>query len=930
MSARFLLRKMSVMVLIFLVLFPAYAQVIPKGIKKISSVEGITEYHLDNGLRVLLFPDPSKPTATVNITYLVGSRHEGYGETGMAHLLEHLVFKGTPRHPNIPQELSAHGARPNGTTWYDRTNYYETFSATEENLKWALDLEADRMVNSFIAKKDLDSEFSVVRNEFESGENDPFGVLMERVINMAYLWHNYGKSTIGNRSDIERVPIANLQAFYKKYYQPDNAVLTVAGKIDEGKTLQLISQYFGKIPKPVRKLPMTHTVEPTQDGERIVEVRRAGDVQLLMAAYHVAPGSHADYPAIEVLTELLTSEPTGRLYKNMVESKMASSQFGYAFQLFDPGFVLFGAEVLKEKSLEGAKATFLATLDSAARLKPSAEEVERAKTTILKDWDLQFRNSERIGLKISEYIAIGDWRMAFLFRDQLRKVTAEDVYKVANLYLKPSNRTSGMFIPEASPARTEIPEAPDVAALVKDYKGDAQVAQGEAFDPSPSNIDKRTTRVESPGTIEMALLPKTTRGNVVSARLTLRFGDEKSLLNWGAIPGLTGSLLDKGTKTKSRQQIKDAFDKLSARVSIFGGANQAGANIETTRENLPAVIKLVAEIFKDPLLDANEFDKLVQEEIAGIEAQRSEPQSIAFIEFQRRISPFSKGDVRYVDSFDEGMADLKAATVERVRQFYKDFYGASDASVSVVGDFDKEAVQKLITQEFGGWKSPKPFKRLESPFVEAKPENKSIEAPDKANAMFVAGFPIPLKDSDPEYPALVMGNYILGGGFLNSRLATRIRQKEGLSYGVASQLSASSLDKNGTFFSYAIYAPQNAEKLEIAFKEEIARILKDGVTEDELKAAKSGYLQSRQVSRAQDASLAGSLNTNLYLNRTLAWDADFEKKVESLTAAQIKTALNQYISYDKFVIVKAGDFEKAKNSPPSAGSPASAGGSPKP
>ena len=226
-----------------------------------------------------MYPDQSKQTITTNITYKVGSRHEGYGETGMAHLLEHLVFKGTPNHPDIPKELSSHGARPNGTTWYDRTNYFETFNATEENLRWSLDLESDRMINSFIAKKDLESEMTVVRNEFESGENDPSGGLMERVMSTAYLWHNYGQSTIGARSDIENVPIENLQAFYRKYYQPDNAVLMVAGKINEEKTIALVNQYFGKIPRPLRKLTPTYTSEPIQDGERLVTLRRVGDIQ---------------------------------------------------------------------------------------------------------------------------------------------------------------------------------------------------------------------------------------------------------------------------------------------------------------------------------------------------------------------------------------------------------------------------------------------------------------------------------------------------------------------------------------------------------------------------------------------------------------------------------------------------------------------------
>ncbi|NJK84268.1 MAG: insulinase family protein, partial [Saprospiraceae bacterium] len=284
-----------------------------------TTVEGITEYQLNNGLRVLLFPDQSKPTITVNITYLVGSRHEGYGETGMAHLLEHLVFKGTPKHKDIFKEFKEKGASWNGTTWYDRTNYFETFPASDENLAWALDLESDRMINSFIAKEDLDSEMSVVRNEFESGENDPTGVLLERVLSTAYLWHNYGKSTIGSRADLENVPIERLQAFYRKYYQPDNAVLLVAGKIDEAKTLQLVDQYFSPIPKPDRELYTTYTREPVQDGERFAELRRVGDVQVASCAYHIAPGSHPDYPAIDVLVELMTSEPSGRLYKALVE-----------------------------------------------------------------------------------------------------------------------------------------------------------------------------------------------------------------------------------------------------------------------------------------------------------------------------------------------------------------------------------------------------------------------------------------------------------------------------------------------------------------------------------------------------------------------------------------------------------------------------------
>jgi zinc protease len=309
-------RRLTMVTFLSLLVFtPAAAQ----EVTRITEVEGITEYSLDNGLRFLLFPDATKPTVTVNLTYFVGSRHEGYGETGMAHLLEHLVFKGTPDHPNIMEELTAHGARPNGTTSFDRTNYFETFPSTDENLEWALDLEADRMVNSFISRDDLDSEMTVVRNEIEQRENSPFGVLVSRALATAYMWHNYGKDIGGARSDIEGVPIDRLQGFYRKYYQPDNALLIVTGKFETDRALELISEKFGRLPRPDRSgediLWETYTREPVQDGERTVTLRRVGDVQIVLMSYHVPPGSHPDYAAVDVLSQVLGDQPSGRLFE---------------------------------------------------------------------------------------------------------------------------------------------------------------------------------------------------------------------------------------------------------------------------------------------------------------------------------------------------------------------------------------------------------------------------------------------------------------------------------------------------------------------------------------------------------------------------------------------------------------------------------------
>jgi zinc protease len=876
--------------------------------QKITSVEGITEYRLANGLTVLLFPDGSKPTITVNITYLVGSRHEGYGESGMAHLLEHMVFKGTPRHPNIPQELTARGARPNGTTWYDRTNYFETFAATDDNLRWALDLEADRMINSFIKEEDLKSEFSVVRNEFESGENNPSRVLLQRVMSTAYLWHNYGKSTIGSREDIERVPVANLRAFYRNYYQPDNAVLTVTGKIDEAKTLAWVNEFFGPIPRPQRILQPTYTAEPTQDGERHAVLRRVGDLQVTAAGYHIPAGAHPDFVAVEVLAEVLTNEPSGRLYKALVETGKASSVGGFAFELKDPGYMYFSAEVLKDKPVADATQTMLGLLDTLASNPVTADEVTRARNTLLKDFELTYNNSERVGLGLSEYVSKGDWRLWFLSRDRLEKVTAADVNRVAMAYLKPSNRTTGLFVPDAAPVRATIPAADEPSVMLAGYTGRAMLKQAEAFDPSPANIDARTRSDTLPGGAKYSFLAKSTRGGAVTANIVLRLGDRNSLAGRSTVTELTAAMLRRGTANRSLQQINDELDKLKSTVSIGGGGQTVNVSVVSTRDNLAPTLDIVTDLLRNPVFPEAEFVKLRDETLAGLDQQRSEPQAIAARESARITSPWPADDFRRVRSFEEEAVAIRDTSVADLRRFHADFYGASDATAAVVGDFDETTTRAALGAMLAGWSAKQVYERAPGNSFDIPGSSRQVITPDKTNAVMIARLNLPLRDDDPDFAALTLANYMLGGGFLNSRLATRIRQKEGISYGVSSFLQASSLDKDGAFGTFAIYNPQNSARLIAAYREELAKMLDEGFTEAELKDARSGWLQGRSVSRSQDRELVSRLQSYRFLDRTLAWDAALEARVATLTVADVNAAVKRWIRPQDLTIVEAGDF----------------------
>ena len=891
---------------------PAARAAPPAAPQKIASVEGITEYRLANGLTVLLFPDASKPTITVNVTYLVGSRHEGYGESGMAHLLEHMVFKGTPRHPNIPQELTARGARPNGTTWYDRTNYFETFAATDDNLRWALDLEADRMINSFIKEEDLRSEFSVVRNEFESGENNPSRVLLQRVMSTAYLWHNYGKSTIGSREDIERVPIENLRAFYRKYYQPDNAVVTVAGRIDEAKTLAWVNEFFGVIPRPQRKLQPTYTVEPVQDGERHVVLRRVGDVQVTSAGYHIPAGAHPDFAALSVLAEVLTNEPSGRLYKALVEAGKATSVGGFAFELKDPGYLYLSAEVLKDKPVQDATKTMLDLLDGLASQPITEAEVQRAKNTLLKGFELAYNNSERVGLGLSEYIAKGDWRLWFLSRDRTEKVTAADVNRVAQAYLKPSNRTTGLFVPEAQPVRAVIPPTPDPATQLAGYTGRAALKQAEAFDPSPANIDARTRNGTLPGGAKYSLLAKSTRGGAVTANITLRVGSRASLSGKTTVADLTASMLRRGTANRTLQQINDELDRLKSTVSIGGGGQTVNISVVSTRDNLAPTLDIVGDILRNPVFPDAEFTKLRDETLAALDQQRSEPQAVAARESSRIASPWPTDDFRRIRTFEEEATAIRATTVQDLQRFHAEFYGASHATAAVVGDLEEETARAALGAMLAGWTAKRPYERAPGNAFKVPGGERQITTPDKANAVMIARLNLPLRDDDPDFAPLTLANYMLGGGFLNSRLATRIRQKEGISYGVSSFLQASPLDQDGAFGTFAIYNPQNSARLRAAYRDELDKMLREGFTEAEFTDARNGWLQSRSVSRSQDRELVGRLQSNLFLGRTLAWDAALEEKVARLSVADVNAAVKRWIKPEDITLIEAGDFRATK------------------
>lgn len=871
---------------------------------KVATVEGISEYKLPNGLSVILFPDQSKPTATVNMTYKVGSRNESYGETGMAHLLEHLMFKGSKNYPHPTQEFTKRGFRMNGSTWIDRTNYHVSFTANDDNMDWALRWSADAMVNSFISRKDLDSEMTVVRNEYEMGENSPVSVVLKRMQCLLFDWHNYGKPTIGARSDIENVKIENLQGFYRRYYQPDNAVLTVSGKFEPEALLSKVETIFGAIPKPERKLPDEWTVEPVSDGERFFTVRRPGEAKLVAFGYRVPAAIHPDFRRLDLAVSILTDNPKGRLYKALVDTGLAGKVFGFAIPGKDPGFVFIGAQLKKDGDEEKVREVMAQVLENAFKEKAVTEE--ELTTAIEEDrtgYDRMFSDPEEFGVELSEYIGMGDWRLFFIDRDALSSVTGEEIAGAVSRYFVRDNRVVGMFLPEAAPKRAEIPAAKSLEELIASHEFKSEGEQIEAFDASQDNINART-RVVKAGGLRMALLPKKTRGQTVTVQIMARVGDRESLEGQQAAKRFMESMITRGTADMTYEQISDMFTKLK----IDGDATL----FTTDREHIVPALEFIAKTVNGAAMPEDEFEKLKRVITTSISAKLDDPTAMAIDALRKHFRTYPAGDPRSQLTNAELLAAIPGLKREDVAGLYSRVFQTAVADIAVVGDFDADAVEKAIRENFTK-KAPVEYERLDAEFRPVAAERIVIDAPAKENAFLIARRDFAGNTDDPEAAALIAADWIIGGGSgLSNRLADRLRQKDGLSYSVYSSLSLRPFGTRASWIALAITAPQNLARAEKDMREELDRAVRDGVTEAEVEEAKKGLLDSRAVNRSQDEMIAGGWVNYLAEGADWTKSKELDAAIAKLTVEDVNRAIRRMVVPSEMTYVLSGDKEKAK------------------
>lgn len=872
--------------------------------RTVRTVEGVEEVRFDNGLQVLLSPDPGQARTYVNLVYRVGSRHEGNGETGSAHLLEHLLFKGTPRARNLMAEFRRRGMAYNGTTWYDRTTYFASWAENRETLDWYLDWLGDGMRNSLVARSDLDSEMSVVRNEFEIGENDPGQVLWQRIRQTAYLWHGYGRPTIGARSDIENVPIERLQAFYRTWYRPDNAVLILTGRFDRDSALARIAATLGAVPRPDEPMPVLLTREPVQDGEREVVVRRAGGSPGLGLFWHTVPAGHPDSAPLSVLAYVLGNDPAGRLYSALVDARLANSVGAGHQQLRDPSGFTIGVDL----GAGGDAGKVLATIDAQiARLVSEGvaeAEVTRAKAEFAASHERAALDPTALGSRLAEASASGDWRLFFWARDARAAVAPADVQRVARTWLVPANRTVGRYLPTSAAQRAPDPGPVDVAQMLGEYRGRAAAAAGQAFEPTWENIGRATVTARLPVGLKVALLPKPARGDLIAGALRLHFGSLETLR--GRAPAAQfASLLSSGTATRDRQQVSDALTAMRASLSFNGGAFGVSASFTVPREHWDAFLALLAEMLRTPSFPDGEFDTLRRGSLSSIERARADPQSVASLAIARASRPLPPDDPRYVASLEERAARWQALSAEDVRRFWRDFAGASAGEFVAVGPVDVEATRARLQQLLGDWRSPTPHVRV--PDTATASGGARLVAPleDRSNAVLLARATLPHAVERRERIAAQLAGSLLAGGS-GSRVWDRVRERDGLSYSVFGNVSPNDEDALADLLLSANFAPQNLGRVESAIREELGRALCAGFTAEEVALRSRSLLEQRRLGRASDATLASILLENLRRDRDAAWSAEGEALLAAMRPEEVSAALRRVFDPSRLFVGVAG------------------------
>ena len=869
------------------------------GFEFVKESGGIKEYTMtSNGLRVLLKQDNTAPVATFMVTYEVGSRNEAIGYTGSTHLLEHLMFKGsrkfnTKKGNSVFQTLQSLGARMNATTWLDRTNYFAVLPS--EHLETLIEIEADRMRNAYIKEEDRQSEMTVVRNEFERGQNSPSGVLDENIWATAYQAHPYHHSTIGWKEDIENVSIERLREFYDTFYWPNNATAIAIGDFSEADALAMIKKHFGKIRKSMKPIPEVYTAEPKQEGIRTVTLKRAGQQGVVGVAHKTPSATHPDAATFMVLSSILSSGKNSRFYKNITDKGLTTSVYIWDSLFRDPGLFTVYANLSPEVDHKTVEKAIVKEYEKIKKNGVTDEEVKKAQSQLIASMKFSQDGSYAIASGLNEAIASGDWTLYTTYGEKIGAVTKEDIKRVVNEYFLEDLSTIGYFIPlgQSGQGKRAATSAKELEKMkLKHYSEEEETLSSKIVDTEPIKGVRLLTLKRGTGVITM-------RGSMLG-------GDIYSTKN-GRTADMVAAMLDQGTTNMSKFEISEKLESAGARLSFFNGQSRVGFSGKFLSEDTNMVVGLLADQLQNPLFAEEELEKAKKRQIAGYKRSKESTRGNAM---NNMLQAFYGSDHQNSPTNpDQAIKEIKTLTPKNLKDYHNENYGLGSMVLVFVGDVDHAEMENLIKQSFKGWKQS-PLKNKEEKNLGTKASSKVyVTMQDKTSTDFVVGTVLGIDRYHPDYLPLYLATHTLGGNF-SARLMQTVRVKEGLTYGINSSLSGFGNGNDGYWMVGGTFSPKLLSKGESSTLREVKLWAEEGITQKELDVTKSTLVGGFQVGFDTTGGLAGGILSAAVIYNDLTYLDSYPNMVKRVTLEQANSAITKYINFDGLYQVAVGTIDK--------------------
>lgn len=856
---------------------------------------GFSSYRLANGFKIILAPYPSAATVRIELLVKTGSKLEGYGETGMAHLLEHMLFKSAGRRTDLKSELTALGATWNGTTNADRTNFFEVVAAEPDKVDAALRIEADRFIRASFTKEHLASEMSVVRNELERNDSDPGSLVMRALQRQSYFWHGYSRPTIGARSDIEDAPFSALQAFHKKHYRPDNAALIVSGNFDTKRVLALAGKLFAEAHNPPTPKMGNWTREETRATTNRSELTLPAGKTIAASAWKLPGFTERQTYALDLASTAICDNDWGSLRKDLVlDRKIAVSVYCGAQLDADYGLFIASASAGKDADAEALSAALRQHIEAAAARGITQEQLERARQSELNAFERLESAHEMLAQQLSQAEVAGDWRLFFWQRDVTRSITLDEANAALKKWTVGVNRSDVLLRHADGVTAPAMPKPTAAAGLVTGQSWPPFAKNGDAIPASAGELAKATINIPLAGeNARAALIARHTQGDLAWLILNNDYGNQAALTGRRAACAMGNSLLAYGGAGLSRDQLNAKLEALQAQWSLGLG----GIVIEAPRPNIEAALDILLAAWAAPGLPADEFERIKAASIAGLEAGLKDPSTVAATTANLRFDNYPAQHPLQPLSLEQQLAESRAVSLADARSCVADLLGVAHIRLAMVGNFTPQDVQAIWAKVDRLPKASVAYARIKDIAAPLGADTTPIKVamPEKPNATVTGSTFLRLVDDAPDFPALRIAVKILGGD-ADSRIWTRLREREGLAYGAGVYLSGNSFEPRSRLVFQASAASDKADAALASLQDELARALKDGFTDQEVERAKKAWLQERKNALRAEKTFASYLAQGLYTGHDYAWLAQYDAAISRLNSREVTLALRKYLA----------------------------------